>query len=457
LRREAEGLQEKLAQIPAIDKQLADLAPAEQQVTKISAEAAEKKSQLDTLSNDISAAAVGVAAVERFRQTVVNLRSALRTATGSRVEATAWPIKGTDPLAGLRQRLLVVSQNLREAIADLEAIDVEAVCVSGALTSNKLGLEDKARSLRTQIESLQTGAGNTTRQAQQLREQRAQLLSLKQVIDELKNRLEATLKRRGAALDTLDRERQARFEARSSTVLDLNGAVGPRVRITLTREGQFDLYAAALAEALRGSGLRYTELSAALAKAISPRELLEACDTNDFEAVSEATSITRDRAARILAHLRESNMGSIATIGIEDVVNLQLLDGKEYKDVAELSTGQRCTVILPIVLRHSGRILIVDQPEDHIDNAFIVDTLIQAILARPKSSQVLFSTHNANIPVLGDANEVLQMGSNGRRGYVLTKGSLDEPRVVAAISTVMEGGLEAFERRAAFYRQHGKP
>jgi DNA-binding NarL/FixJ family response regulator len=99
----------------------------------------------------------------------------------------------------------------------------------------------------------------------------------------------------------------------------------------------------------------------------------------------------------------------------------------------------------------------VDQPEDHIDNAFIVDTLIQAILARPPSSQILFTTHNANIPVLGNANEVLQLGSNGRRGYVLTKGSLDEPRVVAAISTVMEGGVEAFERRAAFYRQYTKP
>lgn len=49
------------------------------------------------------------------------------------------------------------------------------------------------------------------------------------------------------------------------------------------------------------------------------------------------------------------------------------------------------------------RILIVDQPEDHIDNAFIADTLIKSILARPANGQLLFSTHNANIPVLGSA------------------------------------------------------
>jgi ABC-type Mn2+/Zn2+ transport system ATPase subunit len=150
-------------------------------------------------------------------------------------------------------------------------------------------------------------------------------------------------------------------------------------------------------------------------------------------------------------------MSAIATTPIDDVVTFQLLDGKDYKDIGELSTGQRCTVILPIILRHIERILVVDQPEDHIDNAFIVDTLIQAILARSPTTQIIFTTHNANIPVLGNAERVLQLGSNGRRGYILAAASLDEPVVVSAISTVMEGGAEAFEQRAKFYRGHKKP
>jgi hypothetical protein len=86
--------------------------------------------------------------------------------------------------------------------------------------------------------------------------------------------------------------------------------------------------------------------------------------------------------------------------------------------------------------------LIVDQPEDHIDNAFIAETLIKVILSRGDQGQIIFSTHNPNIPVLGDADLVRYLGSDGRRGFRLSSGPLDEISVVNAISTVMEGGLK---------------
>jgi predicted ATPase len=108
-------------------------------------------------------------------------------------------------------------------------------------------------------------------------------------------------------------------------------------------------------------------------------------------------------------------------------------------------------VILPITLEHKERVLVVDQPEDHLDNAFVVDTLIKAIRNRSDSSQMLVSTHNANIPVLGDASQVITMGSDGQRGFVSHVGPLDDQATVEAISLIMEGGREAFARRARFY------
>jgi hypothetical protein len=100
--------------------------------------------------------------------------------------------------------------------------------------------------------------------------------------------------------------------------------------------------------------------------------------------------------------------------------------------------------------------LIVDQPEDHIDNAFIAETLIKVILSRGEQGQTIFSTHNPNIPVLGDADLVLHLGSDGRRGFRLSSGPLDEVSIVNAISTVMEGGAKAFSQRARFYGEHIK-
>jgi ABC-type lipoprotein export system ATPase subunit len=457
LRREVEEIDQKLQQIPIIDKQLVDLAPAEQQLGKTSLEAADKKKKLDLLSVEISKSAVAAAAIERFRQRIYQWRSALNAAATSPSSSETWPGGGKDPLAPARSRFEAVQLRVKQALDELEQIEIEVQKIASTVGTSKMAFEEQARELRKAVEVLQSGAGAIVRQAQQLREQRAQLVSLQAVVEERRRNLSKVVKQRGSSLDRLDRERQERSQARSAAILELNSAIGPRIRIALTRAGQFDSYTAAITDALKGSGLRYNDLSSALAKAISPRELLEACDTNNFDSIADAASITRDRAARVLAHLREADMSAIATTPIDDVVTFQLLDGKDYKDIGELSTGQRCTVILPIILRHIERILVVDQPEDHIDNAFIVDTLIQAILARSPTTQIIFTTHNANIPVLGNAERVLQLGSNGRRGYILAAASLDEPVVVSAISTVMEGGAEAFEQRAKFYRGHKKP
>ena len=83
-----------------------------------------------------------------------------------------------------------------------------------------------------------------------------------------------------------------------------------------------------------------------------------------------------------------------------------------------------------------------------------MDTLIKSILRRSPSGQLIVSTHNANIPVLGEARLVIHLGSDGSRGYVEHSAALDDPQIVKAITTLLEGGAEAFERRAKFYAKH---
>ena len=73
---------------------------------------------------------------------------------------------------------------------------------------------------------------------------------------------------------------------------------------------------------------------------------------------------------------------------------------------------------------------------------------------RAVTGQVIVATHNANIPVLGNAAEVVVLASDGRRGFVRAAAPLDDDDSVEAITTLMEGGREAFARRAAFYTAH---
>jgi len=136
-------------------------------------------------------------------------------------------------------------------------------------------------------------------------------------------------------------------------------------------------------------------------------------------------------------------------------VVIELLDGTSFKSTDFLSMGQRCTAVLPIILRHNERIIVLDQPEDHLDNAFVVGTLVKAIRTRGGSAQTIIATHNPNIPVLGSADFVAHLESDGDRCFVQVAGALDDVAVVNSITNIMEGGREAFQRRAAFYAESG--
>ncbi len=110
-------------------------------------------------------------------------------------------------------------------------------------------------------------------------------------------------------------------------------------------------------------------------------------------------------------------------------------------------------MVLPILLGHHGDPLILDQPEDHLDNAFIASTLVSALRKRLPKDQFIFTSHNANIPVLGEADRVIAMNSDGEHGFVSHQGSLDEISTVQAVTKIMEGGVRAFETRSEFYQR----
>lgn len=457
LRREIDELKEKINEIPALKKQISELLPKEQELTKVSTEVHEKKNKLDLKSKNIASLAVGISALERNRDSISNWRSSLLTIVQSAPLIEKWPdVAGSDLLETSREHLQSARNYLNRAIKELDQVSQLGQSHLQTSKRKKLELEEHARHLRKEIEAFQEGAGSIIRQGQQIRERKAQLDSLKGVLKERRKSLDLLLVKRRELLDILDDIREERYSARSLKADELSETLGPRIRIKASRAGQFNSFANAIASVLRGSGMRYNELSSILAESITPRELLEAVDSNDVKFITEATGINKGRSARTLAQLRESNLGALATVDVEDTVFLQLLDGTTYKGIGNLSTGQRCTVILPLVLQHMNRVLIVDQPEDHIDNAFIADTLIVSLLARNPESQVIFSTHNANIPVLSNADRVVQLGSDGKRGFPILVSNLNDPRVVKAITKVMEGGAEAFKRRAAFYRRHAK-
>ncbi|ACH84980.1 phosphoesterase [Acidithiobacillus ferrooxidans] len=128
-----------------------------------------------------------------------------------------------------------------------------------------------------------------------------------------------------------------------------------------------------------------------------------------------------------------------------------------WQTIEALSTGQKATAVLLLLLLESEAPLVVDQPEDDLDNRFITEGVVPTMRNEKRKRQFVFSTHNANIPVLGDAeliiglstgiqNEVVQGRVNERH-----MGSIDMQPVREMVEEILEGGKTAFEMRRQKY------
>lgn len=311
-------------------------------------------------------------------------------------------------------------------------------------------INKKGQELRSEFDQLQKGAGEISRKRQHYLQLASQLEEMKKVNLEKEKRILALKEKRDNSIHLLHSLRKQRTSLRLSKCNELCSHLSPKIKITLEIESQLDEYQQVLINSLKGSNIKYNEIAPIICESIPPVVLLQIIENDDIDTFVSSINISKDRAFRIINALKNS-IDKISTVLLDDEVKLELLDGSEYKELTDLSTGQRCTVILPIILEHTNNTLIIDQPEDHIDNAFIVDTLISSIIRRAGNGQILITTHNANLPVLGNAVEVIHLNSDGTRGYVMANGDLQDPSIIDAISNVMEGGRDAFNRRAKFY------
>lgn len=128
-----------------------------------------------------------------------------------------------------------------------------------------------------------------------------------------------------------------------------------------------------------------------------------------------------------------------------------------WKELDQLSTGQKATAVLLLLLLESDAPLVVDQPEDDLDNRFIADCIVPTMRDEKKKRQFIFSTHNANIPVLGDAEQIVGLTPVVEAGVEHATipdslcGSIDTPAIKEMIKDLLEGGQEAFEFRKEKY------
>ena len=128
-------------------------------------------------------------------------------------------------------------------------------------------------------------------------------------------------------------------------------------------------------------------------------------------------------------------------------------DGTGFRPIHQASAGQRSAAMLAFLLAHGEEPLVLDQPEDDLDNHLIYDLVVRQIRENKLRRQIIVVTHNPNIVVNGDAELVHALRFTNGQCVVAESGSLQDASIREEVCQIMEGGREAFVRR---YRRLGR-
>ena len=128
-------------------------------------------------------------------------------------------------------------------------------------------------------------------------------------------------------------------------------------------------------------------------------------------------------------------------------------DGTDFRPISQASAGQRSAAMLAFLLAHGDEPLVLDQPEDDLDNHLIYDLVVRQMRENKLRRQIIVVTHNPNIVVNGDAEMVHALRFTNGQCVVEQSGSLQDVEIREEVCRIMEGGREAFSRR---YRRLGR-
>ncbi len=117
-----------------------------------------------------------------------------------------------------------------------------------------------------------------------------------------------------------------------------------------------------------------------------------------------------------------------------------------FQAIHKGSAGQKSATILSLLLSFGDEPLILDQPEDDLDNSLITDLIVEKVKERKIHRQIIVVTHNPNIVVNGDSEKIISLDNRGVI-QVSSHGALQTKEVRSEVCKIMEGGIQALEKR----------
>ncbi|MGG7054343.1 TrlF family AAA-like ATPase [Nitrosomonas sp. ANs5] len=410
----------------------------------------EKEKQLDRRVNEET---------DRFKEAIHTLKDSLPD-TVFLSDASLEGLPHANLLKQQREALEGFKASLTKTVAQLEQV--------GALTTEKLlpiqqqlneWIRSEEQKLENAFKKIPASQGKTGRQIgveyQTLLKQIEKIRPKQTALQARQTQINALYNQRKKLLLELDQQTSARASAMQKSVKRLNRKLDQKVRLSLNPEGNRQVLVDFLnAYNLEGVGVR--RLAWVLENDFSPANL--AATIRLGEAGLTVSFGISDAIVRALCRLPEHMLLALEELVVPDTmaIELNVAHGEReaiFRPIEGLSTGQQCTAVLHLLLLDNQDPLILDQPEDNLDNAFIADRIVAELRRAKLSRQFLFATHNANIPVFGDAEWIGVLSVKDNKGQILPEqqGAIDVPEVQKLAADILEGGKSAFNQRREKY------
>jgi len=444
--KEIQGLDDRLARLPAIEERLASFEAAGvaeklqdqdhmQQEDRILCDAATSvqavPEQLEDLTVDTDYLAEDqvrelphAALLGRVKTVLDSYNAAADAAVGA---LTAARTRATSDLSALRREWTSETTPVRDALEKVLR-ELQPTGVDG-------GEYLRLRQDRDALGPLKQGRPQKVAKLERLRQTREELLIAAEEVRATRLQdLQGEAKKVGKSLTNAVRARVRDGEDRSPLLRLLDDLIG----------GRLDLVRTALNET----------------QSVSPKAFVRTC-REGVDAVRAAYPTISPTQAAQLANASDETLIIIEELTLPVSTDLELNVGTKkapiWRSLDHLSTGQRATALL-LLLMHSGDgPLIIDQPEDDLDNRFIHHDIVPRIRKSKGDRQLIFTSHNANIPVLGDADQIVTLAAEDAGGTVTGRvvedglGSIDREPVRHMVEELLEGGRDAFNARRYLY------
>jgi hypothetical protein len=297
-----------------------------------------------------------------------------------------------------------------------------------------------------------------------LRRAQAKLRNLRARLDNLEDKkrrhdaLTAQIKRkfdeRAELLAALNEARFKRHKKRAAKATHWEELFHSRIKVRISPCADRSNYVETLKSLARGAKLRESDLKL-LANQLHPNALVDLVLTEDTARLAELSGLRAENCQKLIGSLQSHNLSELFEL---DVV--PLLDRPEIKyevepghDKAlnELSVGGKGTVIISLALIEGEMPLIIDQPEEPLDTLAIHEQIVGTLRREKDARQFIFTTHNPNVAVGGDAELSHILQATADRGTISSSGGVDQEQTNRLLLHHLEGGGIAFDLRAKKY------